>query len=111
MRDGRVVRDGRAARAVAALGRMSARHRSLVITAWVLPVLALVTAARLIGTPTDDDVSLPGTDAQLVRDLTASPETPPTSGTVIVVTGDGRDRRGRDRRPLPARPGHDGGAR
>ncbi|CAL9503759.1 Membrane protein YdfJ [Actinosynnema sp. ALI-1.44] len=82
--------DSRAARAVSALARASVRHRSLVIATWVLLVLALVTAARVIGTPTDNDVSLPGTDAQLVRDLTASPETPLTSATVIVVTRDGR---------------------
>jgi putative drug exporter of the RND superfamily len=44
----------------------------------------------VIGTPTDNDVSLPGTDAQLVRDLTASPEAPLTSGTVILVARDGR---------------------
>jgi RND superfamily putative drug exporter len=67
-----------------------ARHRFVVIGAWVLLVLALVTSARLIGTPTDNDVSLPGTDAQLVRDLTASQATPLTSGTVILVARDGR---------------------
>ncbi|NUT46355.1 MAG: MMPL family transporter, partial [Saccharothrix sp.] len=82
--------DGPAARAVAAVGRACARHRFVVIGAWVLLVLALVTTARVVGTPTDNDVSLPGTDAQLVRDLTASPTTPPTSGTVIVVAPDGR---------------------
>jgi putative drug exporter of the RND superfamily len=84
------VHDGRAARAVAVVGRVCVRHRFVVIGAWVLLVLALVTAARLIGTPTDNDVSLPGTDAQLVRDLTASSATPLTSGTVILVAPDGR---------------------
>ncbi|MEU4769974.1 MMPL family transporter [Actinosynnema sp. NPDC023794] len=82
--------DGRAARAVAVLSRVCARHRFVVIGAWVLLVLTLVVAARVIGTPTDNDVSLPGTDAQLVRDLTASPEAPLTSGTVILVAQDGR---------------------
>ncbi|MEV1121803.1 MMPL family transporter [Actinosynnema sp. NPDC049800] len=82
--------DGRAARTVAALSRVCIRRRFAVIGAWVLLVLALVTASRVIGTPTDNDVSLPGTDAQLVRDLTASPEAPATSGTVIVVAEDGR---------------------
>jgi len=53
-------------------------------------VLALVMGARVIGTPTDNDVSLPGTDAQLVRDLTASQATPLTSGTVILVSREGR---------------------
>lgn len=83
-------RDGRAARTIAALSRVCVRHRFVVIGAWVLLVLALVTAVRVVGTPTDNDVSLPGTDAQLVRDLTASATTPPTSGTVILVAGDGR---------------------
>ncbi|MEV8435908.1 MMPL family transporter [Actinosynnema sp. NPDC051121] len=85
-----VLPDGRAARAVATVGRACARHRSAVIGAWVVLVLALVTAARVIGTPTDIDVSLPGTDAQLVRDLTATPTAPLTFGTVIVVARDGR---------------------
>ncbi|MFJ6677195.1 MMPL family transporter [Actinosynnema sp. NPDC091369] len=87
---GAAVQDGRAARVVAAIGRACVRRRVVVITAWVLLVLALVTAARVFGTPTDNDVSLPGTDAQLVRDLTASPEAPRTSGTVILVAPDGR---------------------
>ncbi|MFE2752516.1 MMPL family transporter [Actinosynnema sp. NPDC059335] len=81
---------GRAARAVAAVARVCVRHRFTVIGAWVVLALALVAAARVFGTPTDNDVSLPGTDAQLVRDLTASPEAPPTSGTVILVAPDGR---------------------
>ncbi|MFI6096334.1 MMPL family transporter [Lentzea sp. NPDC051213] len=84
------AQDGRAARAVAAVGRASVRHRFAVIGAWLLVVLALVIGARMIGTPTDNDVSLPGTDAQLVRDLTASPEAPLTSGTVILVAPGGR---------------------
>ncbi|RSM81945.1 MMPL family transporter [Kibdelosporangium aridum] len=84
------VHDGRAARAVAVVGRACVRHRFVVIGAWVLLALALVTGARVIGTPTDNDVSLPGTDAQLVRDLTASSATPLTSGTVILVAPDGR---------------------
>ncbi|NKE57803.1 MMPL family transporter [Lentzea sp. PSKA42] len=84
------AQDGRASQAVAAVSRACARHRFAVIGAWVLLVLALVTAARVIGTPTDNDVSLPGTDAQLVRDLTASSANPLTSGTVILVDPDGR---------------------
>jgi RND superfamily putative drug exporter len=87
---GVVVHDGRAARAVAVVGRVCGRHRVVVIGAWVLVVLALVVAARVVGTPTDNDVSLPGTDAQVVRDLTASSATPLTSGTVILVAPDGR---------------------
>ncbi|MFJ6671174.1 hypothetical protein ACIQMJ_08725 [Actinosynnema sp. NPDC091369] len=69
---------------------MCARHRFVVIGARVPLVPALMTASRVIGTPTDNDVSLPGTDAQLVRALTASPEAPATSGTVILVARDGR---------------------
>ncbi|NUS08270.1 MAG: MMPL family transporter [Nonomuraea sp.] len=88
------VHDGRAARTVAAVGRWCVRHRFVVIGAWVLLVAALVVGARVIGTPTDNDVSLPGTDAQLVRDLTASPENPLTTGMVILVAKDGRLDRG-----------------
>ncbi|MGI5162227.1 MMPL family transporter [Microbispora sp. CA-102843] len=84
------VHDSRAARAVARVGRVCVRHRYVVVGAWVLLVLALVTGAKVIGTPTDNDVSLPGTDAQLVRDLTASPGTPLTAGIVILVAREGR---------------------
>ncbi len=80
--------DGGAARAVAALGRFCVRRRFAVIGAWVLLVAALVLGARAVGTPTDNDVSLPGTDSQLVRDLTATPEAPLTTGTVILVAED-----------------------
>ncbi|SES28426.1 hypothetical protein SAMN05216188_13051 [Lentzea xinjiangensis] len=83
--------DGKAARAVAALSGACAQYRVAVIGAWVLLVLALVTAAGVLGTPTDNDVSLPGTDAQLVRDLTTSPDAAgSTSGLVIVVAPDGQ---------------------
>ena len=84
------LHDGRAASVVAAVGRTCARHRFVVIGAWVLLVLALVTGAKAIGTPTDNDVSLPGTDSQLVRDLTLTSTTPPTTGTVILVAPSGR---------------------
>jgi RND superfamily putative drug exporter len=72
------------------MSRASVRHRFLVIGGWLLLVLTLVVGARVIGTPTDNDVSLPGTDAQLVRDLTASAQAPLTSGIVILVAQDGR---------------------
>ncbi len=75
---------------MAAVSRASARHRFAVIGAWLLLVVALVTAARMIGTPTDNDVSLPGTDSQVVRDLTRSQDAPLTSGLVIVVAESGR---------------------
>jgi putative drug exporter of the RND superfamily len=84
------LHDGRAARVIAAVGRASVRHRFVVIGAWVLLVLALVIGARALGSPTDNDVSLPGTDSQLVRDLTTTSATPPTTGTVIVVAPGGR---------------------
>ena len=86
----REVPDGRAARAVGGLGRACARHRFVVIGAWLLLVAALVTCARVAGTPTDNDVSLPGTDAQLVRDLTSSQTTSGSTATVILVAPDGR---------------------
>jgi RND superfamily putative drug exporter len=79
--------DGRAARAVAAVSRWSVRHRYPVIGAWLLLAAALVAAASVLGTPTDNDVSLPGTDSQIVRDLTVGS---PSSATVIVQAPAGR---------------------
>ena len=89
--------DGR----LAAVSRASVRHRFVVIGGWLLLVLTLVVGARVIGTPTDNDVRLPGTDAQLVRDLTASAQAPLTSGIVILVAQDGRLDDGVLRRPWP----------
>jgi putative drug exporter of the RND superfamily len=84
------VHDGRVARAVAGVGRACARHRIVVIGAWILLALALLTWARVAGTPTDNDVSLPGTDSQQVRDLTQTSATPLTTGQVILVAPSGR---------------------
>jgi putative drug exporter of the RND superfamily len=75
------------ARAVVAVCRTCVQYRFVVIGAWLFMVAALVTSASVVGTPTDNDVSLPGTDSQLVLDLTG---TPPTSGIVIVVAPTGR---------------------
>ncbi|GAB2816837.1 MMPL family transporter [Lentzea nigeriaca] len=82
--------DCRAAAVVAAVGRASVRHWFVVIGGWVLLVLALVIGAGVIGSPTDNDVSLPGTDAQFVRDLAASGEASLSTGTVILVAKGGR---------------------
>jgi len=79
--------DGWAARVIAAVCRACVQHRFVVIGGWLFMVAALVTTASVVGTPTDNDVSLPGTDSQLVRNLTG---TPPTSGIVIVVARTGR---------------------
>jgi len=67
------VHDRWVARAVAAVCRRCVQHRFVVIGAWLFVVAALVTSASVVGTPTDNDVSLPGTDCQLVRDLTGTP--------------------------------------
>ncbi len=82
--------DRGAAAVVAAVGKASVRHRFAVIGGWLLLVLALAISARVIGSPTDNDVSLPGTDAQFVRDLARSGEAPLSTGTVILVAKDGR---------------------
>ncbi|GAA3305401.1 MMPL family transporter [Dactylosporangium vinaceum] len=51
------------------LGRWCATHPRAVLGAWLLVIAALVATAAVAGRPTDNDVTLPGSDAQTARDL------------------------------------------
>ncbi|WP_238020068.1 MMPL family transporter [Dactylosporangium sp. AC04546] len=51
------------------IGRGCAARPRLVLAAWLVLIAGLVTAVALNGRPTDNDVTLPGSDAQAARDL------------------------------------------
>ncbi|WBB76195.1 MMPL family transporter [Micromonospora sp. WMMD1128] len=56
-------------RALGGLGRFCARRPRTVLAGWLLLAVALVGAAAVLGRPVDNDVALPGSDAQQARDL------------------------------------------
>lgn len=74
------------------LGRWSYRSATRVIAAWIALVLALGVAAFTLGGTTQDDFSIPGTEAQDGLDTLnrTFPELAGTSAFIIVVAPDGR---------------------
>ncbi|WFE36020.1 MMPL family transporter [Micromonospora sp. WMMD975] len=56
-------------RALGGLGRFCARRPRTALAGWLLLAVALVGAAAVLGRPVDNDVALPGSDAQQARDL------------------------------------------
>jgi len=51
------------------LRRLCARHRLVVVLAWVVTVVVLAGAAHQVGQQTTDNLSLPGTDSQRATDV------------------------------------------
>ncbi len=51
------------------LGRVSARHHWLMIGAWLLLTVVLLMTARVVGTQTSDDLTLPGTQSTAAKNL------------------------------------------
>ena len=47
-------------RPVIALARFSARHRRLVLVAWLLIAVGLLAGSRALGSALNDDISVPG---------------------------------------------------
>jgi len=67
------------------LGHLCARHRLIVIAIWVLAVVAVVVAARAIGSETSDDLTLPGTGSTRATDLLDDKLPKQANGTVPIV--------------------------
>jgi uncharacterized membrane protein YdfJ with MMPL/SSD domain len=68
-----------------ALGRFCGRRPLLVIGAWVLVVVAVVGAVRVLGAQTSNNLDLPGTGSQEVHDLLAERFPPQQNGTNPIV--------------------------
>ncbi|GAA1034807.1 hypothetical protein GCM10009557_40550 [Virgisporangium ochraceum] len=74
------------------VGRACAARPRSVVTAWLLLAAAVVTAVLAYGRPVDNEVALPGSDAQFARDLadTLLPGDDGASGQVVLHTPRGR---------------------
>ena len=53
------------------LARLAFRHRRIVLAIWLLLVVGAVSAATLSGGKTNDNFTIPGTEAQRASDLLA----------------------------------------
>jgi RND superfamily putative drug exporter len=67
------------------LGHLCARRHLVVIAIWVLAVVAVVVAARTIGSETSDDLTLPGTGSTEATDLLDDKLPRQANGTVPIV--------------------------
>ncbi|MFI6131609.1 MMPL family transporter [Micromonospora sp. NPDC051141] len=78
-------------RMLGGLGRFCARRPRTVLAAWLLLAVALVGAAAVLGRPVDNDVALPGSDAQQARDLLdRTGSGGGTGGQLVLRVDDGR---------------------
>ena len=67
------------------LGHLCARHRLVVIAIWAVAVVAIVVAARSVGSQTSDDLTLPGTGSTQATDLLDEKLPKQANGTVPIV--------------------------
>ncbi|MDG6107335.1 MMPL family transporter [Dactylosporangium aurantiacum] len=74
------------------LGRACATRPRSVLAAWLVLIAGLAAAVALNGRPTDNDVTLPGSDAQVARDLLerADPGTRDANAQLVLHAGSGR---------------------
>ncbi|MCZ7437087.1 MMPL family transporter [Micromonospora sp. WMMC241] len=86
------VDDGsRVHRILGGLGRLCARRPRTVLASWLMLAVALVGAAAIFGRPVDNDVALPGSDAQQARDLIdGTGSDGGTGGQLVLYADDGR---------------------
>jgi putative drug exporter of the RND superfamily len=67
------------------LARFCARHRFVVLVAWLLVAVALVGAAKHLGNNTSDDLTLPGTNSQSATDALSKSFPDQANGTSPIV--------------------------
>ncbi|TDC64335.1 MMPL family transporter [Micromonospora sp. KC207] len=83
--------DGWTHRTLRRLGRWCVRRPWRVLGAWLLLAVTLVGGVAAFGRPVDNDVALPGSDAQFARDLSErGGGGPASSGQVVVRVDAGR---------------------
>jgi RND superfamily putative drug exporter len=84
--------DGMTRRVLFRVGRAVAARPVVVLAAWLVLAGGLVAAVVTAGAPTDNDVTLPGSDAQAARDLLAAhaPGADRTVGQVVLHVDTGR---------------------
>ena len=67
------------------LGLFTARHRWVVLGAWLLAVIAIGLVVRTAGAETSNNLELPGTDSQAANDLLAEGFPPQQNGANPIV--------------------------
>jgi putative drug exporter of the RND superfamily len=67
------------------LGHFCVRHRLVVIAVWFVAFIALIAGARVVGSNTNDNLTLPGTDSQKATDLLDDKFPEQANGTVPIV--------------------------
>ncbi|MFC5178790.1 MMPL family transporter [Nocardioides taihuensis] len=72
-------------RALRALGKLCARRPFVVVGAWVLLVLVVSLSVTTFGAQTNDDLSLPGTGSQQVKDLLEEKFPPQQNGVNPII--------------------------
>jgi len=73
------------ARLLQRLGRFSARHALIMIGIWALLAVGVATALSTYGAQTNNDLSLPGTGSQQVKDLLTNRYPPQQNGVNQIV--------------------------
>ena len=73
------------ARGLYRIGLFTARHRWVVVAAWILALVLLVGAFRAFGGNTSNNLDLPGTDSQAATDLLSKRFPPQQNGTNPIV--------------------------
>ena len=73
------------ARLLQRLGRFSARHALIMIGIWALLAVGVATALSTFGAQTNNDLSLPGTGSQQVKDLLTNRYPPQQNGVNQIV--------------------------
>ena len=68
-----------------AIGRFAARHGWLVVGVWIVVAAGLVIAAGVLGKPTNDDLTIPGSDSTKATDLLDAKLPNKANGTVPIA--------------------------
>ena len=78
--------------ALYSLARFCARHRYLVVSAWLIVTVVLVGASHQLGNHTSDDLTLPGTGSQQATDTLSKsfPDQANGSSPIVLHVGQGK---------------------
>ncbi|MBB5867275.1 RND superfamily putative drug exporter [Allocatelliglobosispora scoriae] len=86
------IENGAIHRGMSAVARATVRRPWWVIAGWLLATITVAVLVVTLGRPTEEDVSLPGSDAQVGRDLMAAnfPTATNAAGQIVVKAAAGR---------------------
>src|SRR5215210_5066464 len=67
------------------LGHLCARHSIVVLAVWVVIAVSVVGVAKTVGSDTNDDLTLPGTDSQAATNLLSDKFPDQANGSVPIA--------------------------